>query len=558
MSATICGLTRQLTEWNYLSDKVRHDPFNEIELDILITHEDGESWVVPAFWGGDQEWRVRFAAPECGSYTAISKCSDTNDLQLHQIKTSLSIGEYEGDNPLYKHGSLQISASKRNFEHTDGTPFFWLGDTWWMGLCDRLSWPEDFKLLSEDRAKKGFSVIQIVAGLYPDMDSFDERGKNEAGFPWEKEYSTINPAYFDMADLRIDHLVHSGLIPCILGSWGYYLFPLGIDKMKQHWRYLIGRWGAYPVLWSLAGETSMPYYLSTSKEEDRKQLREGWTQIAHYIKETDPYQRLLTIHPTHIGRDQIIDNSMIDFDMLQTGHSGCKSVKNTLRTLSKELDRKPKMPVVVGEVNYEGILNSNYSEIQRLTFWSSILSGASGFTYGANGIWQANQKNKPFGNSPNGNNWGDTPWDEVYQLKGGEQLGLALKLLQDYEWWNFDFHPEWISLKGKKEDITIPFATGIPQKVRIIYYYGAKFIWESKPFKIARFIYCYGSKFLWINKPFKILNLEPNINYNAYFWNPRNAMKHDIGFIEINKKNEWKTPVPPTFEDWILILEAQL
>ncbi len=556
MPNMIQAQTQQVIEWEYLSDKIRRDPFSEIELDIVITHEDGESWVVPAFWGGDQKWRVRFAAPRCGSYTAISKCSDTSDHKLHQIKTSLSISKYEGTNSLYKHGPLQISASKQNFEHTDGRPFFWLGDTWWMGLCKRLSWPEDFQLLADDRVKKGFSVIQIVAGLYPDMDSFDERGENEAGFPWEKEYATINPAYFDMADLRIKHLVDSALIPCILGSWGYYLFPLGIDKMKQHWRYLIARWGAYPVIWSLAGETTMPYYLSEHKEEDRKKLKEGWTEVGHYIKQIDPYARLLTVHPTHIGRDQINDDTIMDFNMLQTGHSSCKSVKNTLRTVAKELDREPKMPVVVAEVNYEGILDSNHAEIQRLTFWSSIISGANGFTYGANGVWQANQREKPFGNSPNGNNWGNTPWEDAYKLDGSRQLGLAAKLLQNYDWGDFEFHPEWVSVKGDRNELTVPLATGIPRQVRIIYFFGTKFIWSNRPFKIIHFLYCYGLRSLWNRKPFKVLKLESDINYSAHFWNPRNAEKLNIGPVTINKHNEWQIPSSPDSDDWILILEA--
>jgi len=38
-----------------------------------------------------------------------------------------------------------------------------------MGLCKRLKWPEGFETLLADRVRKGFSVIQIIAGLYPDM-----------------------------------------------------------------------------------------------------------------------------------------------------------------------------------------------------------------------------------------------------------------------------------------------------------------------------------------------------------------------------------------------------
>jgi hypothetical protein len=134
-----------------------------------------------------------------------------------------------------------VAADKRHFEHLDKTPFFWLGDTWWMGLCQRLHWPEEFQQLAADRKAKGLSVIQIVAGLYPDMPAFDPRGTNEAGLPWEKDYARIRPEYFDRADERLLYLVDQGFVPCIVGAWGYHLPWLGTDRMQEHWRYLIGR-----------------------------------------------------------------------------------------------------------------------------------------------------------------------------------------------------------------------------------------------------------------------------------------------------------------------------
>jgi len=42
-----------------------------------------------------------------------------------------------------------------------------------MGLTKRFRWPSDFRTLTADRVRKGFSVVQIVAGLYPDMPQFD-------------------------------------------------------------------------------------------------------------------------------------------------------------------------------------------------------------------------------------------------------------------------------------------------------------------------------------------------------------------------------------------------
>ncbi len=71
------------------------------------------------------------------------------------------------------------------------------------GSVHRLHFPDEFKTLAADRVQKGFNVIQIVAGLYPDMPAFDQRGANEAGFPWTKDYRSIRPEYFDAADRRI-------------------------------------------------------------------------------------------------------------------------------------------------------------------------------------------------------------------------------------------------------------------------------------------------------------------------------------------------------------------
>ncbi len=300
----------EVMEWSYSAGQVHADPFNEIELDIDLTHENGQSWRVPAFWAGGSEWRARFAPPLPGSYKGIAHCSRGQDANLEGQTLELQAALYAGSNPLLVHGQIHPAASGHHLEYSDGTPFFWLGDTWWMGFCKRLSWPEDFQTLAADRVKKGFNVVQIVAGLYPDMPGFDPRGANEAGFPWEPEYARINPAYFDMADLRIAWLARQGLTACIVGCWGYYLPLLGVEKMKQHWRNLVARWGAYPVVWCLAGEALMPYYLSEHKQQDEITQKQGWTELGRYVHAIDPYKRLVTIHPTSVGRDQVEDEGL--------------------------------------------------------------------------------------------------------------------------------------------------------------------------------------------------------------------------------------------------------
>ena len=529
---SVQGRQYNVSEWEFVSKKGYEDPFGEVELDVVVTDAQKGSWKVPAFWAGGRKWRARFAPPAPGNYRYTTVCSDATNGALHGRTGVLEAGPYEGDNPLFGHGPPRVSTNHRHFEHADGTPFFWLGDTWWMGLTKRLRWPRDFQALAADRAAKGFTVIQIVAGLYPDMAWGDERGANEAGFPWDKDFRRINPAYFDKADRRIQHLVNMGLVPCIVGCWGYFLPWMGVAKMKQHWRYLVARYGAYPVAWCLAGEGTMPYYLSETKEADHALQKRGWTEVGRFVQAIDPYDRPVTIHPSSTARDTVEDAGVLDFDMLQTGHSDRASLPNTVKVVTKEYAARPPMPVVNGEVCYEGIGESCRQEVQRLMFWACVLSGACGHTYGANGIWQVNTRRRPYGPSPHGMGWGDTPWEDAVHLPGSRQIGVAKRLLERYEWWRFEPHPEWVEPSWCEDDYFAPYAAGIPGRARIIF-------WPLR----------------W-SLPF-VKNLEEGLVYRAFLFNPADGSEHDLGAAKANGKGEWHLPLKmqPIYQDWVLVLE---
>ncbi len=303
-------------------------------LDVTLVYPGKQ---VPGFWAGGRTWRVRYASGKTGQHTCRTACSRTDDAGLHGAAGQVEVVPYRGDNPLYRHGPIQVAADRRHFAHADGAPFFWLGDTWWMGLCQRLGWPDDFQRLAADRQAKGFNVIQIVAGLYPDMPPFDERGANEAGFPWEPEYRRLRPEYFDAADRRLAHLVETGMVPCIVGAWGYFLPWMGVEKACQHWRYLIARYGAWPVVWCIAGEANLPYYLVKGFPFDDRDQVKGWTQVARYVRQLDPFRRPISIHPTGLGRltarGAVDDETLLDFDMLQTGHGRREVLAPSIATL---------------------------------------------------------------------------------------------------------------------------------------------------------------------------------------------------------------------------------
>ncbi len=565
-------------ETSFETSKKYDNPFADVEVRVIFNN-NGNHWTVPAFWAGGNKWTVRFAPPVVGKYGYRVECSDESNTDLNGKEHSLKVVTYKGNNPLIKHGPLKISDNKQHFEYSDGTPFFWLGDTWWKGLSKRISF-DGFKHLVNDRKTKGFSVVQIIAGSYPDEPAFDIRWENEGGMPYEENYECVNPAYFDHVDRRIECLVDAGIVPAIVGGWGWHMPSTGTEKMKKHWQYLVARYGAYPVIWIVGGEAGGP----------------EWASVAEYLRSIDPYHRLMTVHPyPGSGRRHIANDAVIDFDMIQAGHGGFygtnaaygvwqATAANTVSKLMSSYSKTPTMPVVIGEVTYEGHMMTNGSEVQRQVFWSSVLAGSAGHTYGAGGIWQMNS------DSERGAEYEYTPWFEAMHLPGSAQLGIGKKFLEEYPWQQFEPHPEWVEphavamyepheewyddsrefeLRGGRWDL--PYAAGIPGEVRMIYIPGHYYDWSTPTVK----------------------GLECDVPYHTFLFNPASGKRYGVGVLVYTKtpetfkgksyatkypspvmhenphvipaieipeiiilsQDEYKLPRLPAPQDWVLVLE---
>lgn len=440
-------------ELTFIARTPHADPFNTVTLDAVFCDPAGRALRVPAFWAGGDTWKIRYASPLPGRHTYRTECSDPGDGGLHDQTGTVEIGPATGNNPLLRHGPVQVAPGRRHLQHADGTPFFWLGDTWWMGLCQRFPLA-DFQRLAADRQAKGFNLVQIVAGLYPDMPAFDPRGANETGFPWTEDYGTIRPEYFDAAEIKLRHLVACGLMPCLVGAWGYFMPWMGVEKLQRHWRYLIARFGAWPITWCIAGEANLPWYLAPGFPYDDRTQAAGWTEVMRYVRATDPFRRPLTIHPTAINRytarHATVDPALLDFDLLQTPHAQNEGVPIAIRAVRESHADPLTLPVINGEPCYEMLGDTLTSAWPRRAFWSCLLNGACGHTYGANGIWQCNQPGQPHGNSPWGGGYGSLTWEQAMHLPGSSSVSLGKKLLTAYPWTRFNPHPEWATFADLK------------------------------------------------------------------------------------------------------------
>jgi hypothetical protein len=171
--------------------------------------------------------------------------------------------------------------------------------------------------------------------------------------------------------------------------------------------------------------------MTFSRKFSKKRIKE-WAQVGDYISRIDPFKRPITAHVSRktTALDLLGKAKWLSVNTIQSGHS-----KDSIPFMVSSIlgNSKSGMPIINMEPWYEGILG-NFGELeQRQAFWMCILSGAKGHSYGAHGIWQMSKKGENFMK-----HWGESNWEEALGFKGAEQLGLAKKFLEKYEWWKLE------------------------------------------------------------------------------------------------------------------------
>src|SRR5579863_8149056 len=84
------------TEWAWTSGRQYDDPFNQVDVDAIVTLPSGAEERIPGFWSGGSTWRLRYAPPAAGTYKVRSVCSDANNRDLHDQHLTLHVDPYGG------------------------------------------------------------------------------------------------------------------------------------------------------------------------------------------------------------------------------------------------------------------------------------------------------------------------------------------------------------------------------------------------------------------------------------------------------------------------------
>ncbi len=146
---------------------------------------------------------------------------------------------------------LSVSQNRRFLTNANGSPFFFLGDTAWE-LFHRLN-REDANRYLEDRAAKGFTVIQAVV-ISEFEGSSDPNAYGDLPLH-DQDPTRPNDAYFRHVDWIVNRAAELGMYVGMLPTWADKVGPMSwgsgpevftIDNAAVYGRFLGERYKDAP------------------------------------------------------------------------------------------------------------------------------------------------------------------------------------------------------------------------------------------------------------------------------------------------------------------------
>ncbi|MGZ8938791.1 MAG: glycoside hydrolase family 140 protein [Limisphaerales bacterium] len=434
---------------------------------------------------------------------------------------------------------LRVSENKRFLVTANGKPFFYLGDTAWE-LFHRLNREQADKYL-EDRAKKGFTVIQAVAlaelnglndpnpyGHRPLLDSDPSR-------PDVKEGPQND--YWDHVDYIVNSAEELGLTIGFLPTWGDKWNPKWAKESKviftqqnaeKYGQWLAARYRDKPIIWILGGDRPV-------ENEEHKQITRA---MAGGLRAGDGGIHLMTFHPPGgNGSSQWFHGEeWLDFNMRQNGH--VTEFNARYSQTKADYDKAPTKPVIDAEPIYEDhpisfnakeFGHSIAADVRRPLYWN-LFSGAFGHTYGHHSVWQMYSEGKTPINAPL------MPWHEAIDQPGAAQMQFGRKLIES--------RPFLTRVPDDNVIVTGKVATSIPGA-------GQKRLVATRDLAGT-----YAMIYTPVGRKFSVnMDVIKGGKVKAWWFNPRTGKAEAIGQFENKGTREFNPPNPGEMLDWVLVLD---
>jgi hypothetical protein len=515
------------------------DPFQDVDVTATFTGPNKKTIIRPAFWDGGLTWKVRFAPSQTGLWTMKTSATDPSNGGLHHVTKTVQCAPYLGSLDIYKHGFLKVSGNGRYLTFADATPFFYLGDTHWIlshERFDRSNAPgvaSQFKYTVDKRAKQGFTVFQSEAGWQARSAQIrinqEAIADEEADVDLKHGFTSADLAGFANLDRKFKYIADQGLVHanaeiCWVGDPA--LFPIFTEAyMARLAKYWVARYGAYPVIWTIAQEIDKNLYGAYDLTTINK-----WFSAAQNIADNDAYHQPVMPHMENTDHTTAANS----WWSAKTYHGGwAVQWQGDLTDMSVAKGfwtASPTKPSVLYESAYDhfwtdsrGALGAAYKAFQY---------GMYGYGYGANGIWN-DIYSKPGEPGDYGTAY-EMPihyfwWRDGADLQTPNQLAYFKQFYTSLKWWKlvprFD-DDAW----GTFAETSRSLLSSDGQDTYVVFFFGS------------------GTSTGSLNQ------LNNRSTYLAQWFNPRDGQYVSIGRV-LQNGSQWIIPNRPTAEDWVLLVK---
>lgn len=530
---------------------------DDILLEVVFKNrKDGKVIKRPAFWDGGKTFLVRFAPVSEGVWEWESKCE--NDKSLAGKSGLVRAVPYKGQLAIYRHGFVRTSPGKKYFVHADGTPFFYLGDTHW-GMfreeideagphAGNIKTASHFKYIVDRRVEQGFTVYQSE----PIDSKFNLRdGRVDAS----------DIPGFRLADRYFSHIADAGLVH----ANAQFFFssqmkkPLLDDQvaLERISRYWVARFGAWPVMWTLAQEIDNDFYHWDHRTYTY--TNNPWVAVAEYMHRNDAYSHPLSGHQENTHHTTITGAGTNPNDKKVTGNGvSVFRSEEVARITGHDWWAAQWSPNIIKRgddavardywassrpaVNYEGrycyLWTKDYGA--RAQGWISYLNGFFGYGYGAIDMWlylSTYDINKKSHDGVDEISIADKAvhWSKAVEFPSAIQMGYMKNFFTSFKWWkmtpifggnNGDFKPETDSWHASK----------IADDLRT-------------------FIFYFNSRNKENLKTGTLLSARKNFTYHASWFDPIAGVWGKSFKLPVNDAGECALPFKPSEQDWVLVVK---
>lgn len=509
----------------------------EVEVDAVFTSDSGTKITRPAFWDGASTWRVRFAPTEVGDWTMTTVSSEPGDTGLHGVTASVAATPYEGDLEIYQRGFLRATEGERHLEYADGTPFFYLGDTHWILPHERFDTSNapgvesQFAYVVDKRVDQGFTVYQSEPIWQPHDEGVSDHDRDD-----EEDVANLSDG-FDQTDLpgfanldqKFAYIADAGLVHANAQiTWALdpatYPDVYTDEYMAELGRYWVARYGAYPVIWTMAQEIDQNMYDAFTPQAMSK-----WYSAGAAVAANDDYGQVIMPHMENTSSAVASTSTWKD----KPWHDafGAQFQDLSVPAAKDFWQSSPHKPAILYEAAYEDFWTD--ARGARNAGWFAFQNGMYGYGYGVSGVW-----------------------NDVYSAPGDPiDAGTDYQLPSNYQWW-FD---------GANRDTADQLGhLGDFYTARDWWKYEPRFddpTWGSLPSATYlssigsdSFIAFFGDDNLTVGNG-TLAHLDPAAQYSASWFDPRTGDTASIGTIRATSAGRWEVPVKPTKDDWVLSLD---